>query len=256
MDTRVKSAKTEVNITAAPYDIYDRHQKFTWDQRSKTFRFWSNRTFALAFETEKPKYGSRAVFNLYKAKINQPKQEYNGRIQTKYSIMSFCLMFVNGQPGSYLRWEPCQNVKSQLFTFHQVGYWRKTPIGLNITKHEKDFKLVDHPAPTVLLFRGIQGPMYTFGIVGRLRKSTDEFFIVSRAYNHKDTAQQWHFDKRTKSLRLVANKHFVLSFKSGRIAYPTWATLRAWRNENLQKFFVEEGKLKAKLKSSEFCLSF
>lgn len=139
MDTRVKSPKSEINITSAPYDIFDKHQKFTWDQRTSTFRFFTNRTFALAFDTEKPKYGSRAVFNLYKGKITQPKVQYNGRIQHKFGISYFCLQFANGLPGSYLRWEACQNVNTQLFTFHQVGYLRKTPIGLNITKHEKNF---------------------------------------------------------------------------------------------------------------------
>lgn len=98
--------------------------------------------------------------------------------------------------------------------------------------------------------------MYTIGVVGRFKRSTDEFFVVSRAYNHKDNMQQWHFDHRTKSLRLVGNKNFVLSFKGGKIAFPTWATVRSWRNEALQKFFFQDGKLMTKLRAAEWCLTF
>jgi len=254
IDSRIKSDRSEVNVTSVPFNIMDKNQKFTWDQRTHSIRYFHNKTFALSFETEKPKYGSRAVFNLYKAKINQPKVEYNGRFQATFGVAKFCLQYVNSQPGAYAKWQACQATKAQLFTLHTVDYNRKTPIGLKITTHYKDKWEMEKNGGKVLMFRGIQGPKYTIGVVGKFRKSTDEFFVVNRAYNHKDNTQQWEYDTRTKTLRLVHKKNFVLSFKGGRISYPTYATVRGYKNEQLQQIRYENGKLQTKLRVSEFCL--
>jgi len=162
----------------------------------------------------------------------------------------FCLNPINLQPGSQFKWDACQKVNTQMFSLNSITFMRRTKTGHKKIKHVKTFDTTSADGQ-VVLFRGRHGPRYSIGVVGRIRKQSDEPFIRTRVLNHKDIYQQFTWDTRTKSVRLYGKRDFALSVR----LTGNYVIGKLWKNEPSQALRYD-GRLHTKFRGTELHLTF
>lgn len=249
----LKKVMPELEVVSKPYNMLDKSQQFVWEQRTRTLRPFHHRQYALSFDNHlgyfPGKFGSKAILRPFKKEQTQ-QLTYTGQIMTSHGMNKFCLNFLNLQPGSHFEWDACQRVNTQMFSINSITFMRKTKTGHKKIKHVKEFDTSTADGQTVL-FRGLHGPRYTFGIFKRIRKQSDEPFIRTRVLNHKDVDQQFTWDTRTKSIRLFHKRDFCLSVRLA----GNFATARIFKNEPAQQIRYD-GRLHSKFRGTELHLTF
>jgi len=249
----LKKNMPELQVVSKPYDMLDKSQQLIWEKRTKTIRPYHYRQYVLSFDNKlgyfPGKYGSKAIFRPYKKESTQ-NIGYTGQISTKFGLNKFCLNPMNLKPGAQYEWDACQRVNTQMFSLNSITFLRRTKTGHKKIKHVKTFDTSTADGQ-VVLFRGIHGPRYTIGVVGRIRKQSDEPFIRTRVLNHKDVFQQFTWDTRTKSIRLFAKRDFALSVR----LTGNYVIAKLFKNEPSQALRYD-GRLHSKFRGTELHLTF
>jgi len=249
----LKKNMPELQLVSKPYNMADKSQQMIWEQRTKTLRPYHYRQYALSFDNKlgyfPGKYGSKAIFRPFKKEQTQI-MSYTGQIGTKHGLNKFCLNPMNMQPGSNFEWDACQKINTQMFSLNSITFMRRTKTGHKKIKHVKTFDTSTADGQ-VVLFRGRHGPRYTIGVVGRIRKQSDEPFIRTRVLNHKDIYQQYTWDTRTKSIRLYGKRDFAISVR----LTGNYVIAKLWKNEPSQALRYD-GRLHTKFRGTELHLTF
>jgi len=80
-------------------------QRWFWDKRSKSFRLFHQRHFALSFKLKQRRYGSPASVRWFKNEATQKHRWVNGKITTEVNKWTkFCLGGVGVSPNSPMTW--------------------------------------------------------------------------------------------------------------------------------------------------------
>lgn len=100
---------------------------------------------------------------------------YKGQIK-------LCIEFTKMQPGTHMAWRACRNSPLQSFLVTQIQFDTIRNVREKQINTKPSFNL-EKAANQMIFLRGTQKAKYTIGYSGKIKRSTDELHVDTRAFN-------------------------------------------------------------------------
>jgi len=250
-------------------DVNDWRALFIVDQRTKSIRLHSNKHLAISnaftkVKKDRLKMGKTVCLRKFMGTIDQKWVVYDkNKITNKIKKCLSTRHFAN-KDETLLTWWKCNKNPSQkwsikLFKNKQIKSFEGIQTLAGPAAPRLDLNL-DKLDQQMLIIRGGVEPKYSLAYIGRiypLKKVMPELKLISKPFNMMDKAQQFVWEKRTKTLRPYHHRQYALSFDNRLGYFPgkfgSKAIFKPFKKESTQLISFT-GQIITKYKMSKFCL--
>jgi hypothetical protein len=250
-------------------DVNDWRALFIVDQRTNSIRLHSNRNLAISntytkIKKDRLKPGKTAVVRKYEGTADQRWVKYDkGKVTNKKKRCLSTRHYAN-KDETLLTWWKCNKNESQkwsikLFKNKQVKSFEgiQTLAGPAAPRLNLNLDKIDQQ---MIVIRGQVEPKYSLAYIGKIvpqKRVMPELKLISKPFNMLDKAQQFVWEKRTKTLRPFHHRQYALSFDNKLGYFPgkygSKAIFKPFKKEPTQTINFT-GQFITTYKMSKFCL--
>lgn len=234
--------RSQYRLRIRNFDIkgYRRNDKlaqvgwFTFDQRTRTIRSWTRRTFAISNEYGQGfNIGRAAVVRLWRREVHQRLRVYGGNRRNIRNDGGKCLDVHGGHNhnGRHLIFWNCHNGANQ---------------GWKVVNTQSFRIVVTYENPPIrdglaFQFRSQHGRRTLF--MSTHKRGNGQFMLKIQNHAPWDWRQFFVFDRRSKSIRVAHRRNYAISKEYGaRLTRTGGGMVRPWRNSSTQRVFFNKQK--------------